>query len=332
MKFIIYSIIILFLIFNTACSKRDNRISNNVIVKLQDSIKLNNFFISKKKAEVFVRNKYLYFSNQELNQINSLNIKTKKITTFGNKGKGPGEFNSITSIYYDNKNDNICIYDAQLRRITYFDKNNKLIKIEKIDKLFKSDYIKSHILDITKIHNKYYLMGKKLFLKNKEMIDTITEIDANKHAKFIVRRNRKVEANNNLGLVEFAIRNFLRFDFNTNTLFILDNADKNFSVLSYNIDTGKKDEIAINQNSLQTENYKYVRKIFAGSDFFILEIIAPDDLKIYEFYNLSGKFLKKLVMENELSFIGEVNNDSLYVFEYNEKVDIHYCNIYKLGN
>lgn len=85
----------------------------------------------------------IYISDKGISQIKVYNKKGKFLYEFGKKGKGPGEFQEITTLSI--KNDQLIIFDKYNQRFTKLSLDGKLIKS------YNTDIENTGYIDISKI-------------------------------------------------------------------------------------------------------------------------------------------------------------------------------------
>jgi hypothetical protein len=108
-------------------------------------------------ADVAVNSKGdIYVADEQLTEIRKFDKEGKHLLTFGRKGQGPGEFQSIRVLSIDPRDD-IMAFDGMVGSISVFSENGELRTTTK--KLLETDWVDA--AEIYRVGHDYVLFGKK---------------------------------------------------------------------------------------------------------------------------------------------------------------------------
>ena len=288
-------------------------------MKLQSSIKCQNIYspiVCATKDRIYIANSYTSTDGK----IFVYDYDGHLIENFGAKGKGPGEFSCIIKIFYNNRKKLLGVYDVYSFSIQYFDENYKFVCSEKLSKVLFN--IISTISDSQIYYYRYpKLNGKSNFWNIIEMTreDSIVKIIREKECK---KKDMK-----------YYFKNTLRIGANQDNIFIWDINDNAFSIEQYNIKGYLEKIWDLKIQKRHIDNIKMFEKILVGDKFLLLSFINENDIRFYEAYDFSEKYLGTISMQSENDKIGCVYNDLIFYLKYCEQDDNEYynCKIYKIN-
>ncbi len=270
-----------------------------------------------KSPVVCAANDKIVFTDAEDGVIHVYNYSGKRLKSFGNKGQGPGEFQGVYHIGYQENENLWYFYDLYHWKIHVYSDTFDYIKSEKTPSIIAGmKPWKDNV--IVQVRIPVSVDGSRIF-------DDRIKVFNQKGEEKIVR-NKLLKS---ITDVEFMLEYGLMFDTNYNKLFVLDKQQNTFSIEEYS-DENTKIKWELENNITVIDNAK-ISGIYAGKDFIILKRFKSDEeaekyYSHYEFYDLNQKYLGKLILDNEKEYIIDVYESKLIKLVKDETGD-YSCSI-----
>lgn len=305
---LIFLLIILVLL--NSCSK--NNKTNVIDLNIQKTITLDNIYshpvLLATHNKIFVANPY----DSSDGKIYVYDYEGKLITEFGNKGKGPAEFQSIIHMAFNNKKEILGIYDIYSWRISYFDINYNLIYNQTASNVyFDLSYINGNLISLTRLIR---------MENNKKIFYDVVELEK-PDSSLITIEQKKLESND----IEYVMNNCLSFDTNKEYIFTLDRNNNSFIIKQFLSDGTLRKK----WKNIKNSNIKNIHKLFVGEDFIIISFTDLDDVIFCQIYNFDEELLSTIYLDKENETIADVFNDKIFT-TYEDESGNFFCNIYKI--
>ncbi len=311
MKFRIFIILLLCLLLFACTEKKQNP---TLDVKQISLFKVPELY---KSPVVCAANNKIVFTDAEDGVIYVYNYAGEKLKSFGNKGQGPGEFQGVYHIVYQENQNLWYFYDLYHWKIHVYSDTFDYIKSEKTSSIIAGmKPWKDNVLIQVRIP--VSVDGSRIF------DDRIKVFNPKGEEKTI--RNKLLKS---ITDVEFMLEYGLMFDTNSNKLFVLDKQQNTFSVEEYT-DENTKIKWEMEDNITVIDNAK-ISGIYAGKDFIIIKRLKPEDEEdtyytYYEFYDFNQHYLGKLILNNKNEYIIDVYESKLIKLVKDENGD-YSCSI-----
>ena len=298
------------LVLSNSCSKSNK--TNVIDLALQKTINLDNIYshpvLLAIHNKIFVANSY----DCSDGKIYVYDYEGKLITEFGNKGKGPAEFQSIIHMAFNNKKEILGIYDVYSWRISYFDINYDLIYNQTVSNVyFDLSYINGNLISLT----------RQLIMEDKKMFYDLVELEKPDSSSSIIEQ-KKLESSD----IEYSMNNCLSFSTNKEYIFILDRNYNSFIIKQFLSDGTLRKE----WKNIKNSNVKNINKLFIGEDFIIISFTDLDDVIFYQIYNFDEELLSTIYLDKENEIVEDVFKDKIFT-TYEDESGNYFCNIYKIG-
>ena len=297
------------LVLSNSCSK--NNKTNIINLDFKKTINLDNIYshpvLLAIQNKIFVANS----PNSSDGKIFVYDYEGKLITEFGNKGKGPAEFQSIIHMAFNNKKEVLGIYDVYSWRISYFDKNYDLIINQNASNVyFDLSYINGNLMSLT----------RQLKMEDKKVFYDIVELERPDSSSIIIEQ-KKLESND----IEYSMKNCLSFSTNKKYIFTLDRNNNSFIIKQFLSDGTLRRE----WKNIKNSNIKNITKLFVGEDFIIISFTDLDDVIFYQIYNFDEELLSTICLDRENEIIVDIFEDKIFT-TYEDESGNYFCNIYKV--
>ena len=312
MKVISILFILLCIFFLLGCEAKLEK-ENDINIELVNQIDFGKIDIPT-SFEVTRTKIFLVFYNQ--NYIGIYDHKGKLMSTFGRKGKGPGEFQMISYMFVDENDQKINVFDASLRKLSNFDYNGYFISsksTETIFPFFEKKYKPvqaSAYREISKINNKVIFSDIVKY--------NFTD------SSFIIKEKRYYD-------LEKAFNQQLIVESNDNSIFILERENNKLNLEQYDL-SGNRFIWQFDNQTLQISKKREVQSIFVGNKFILLGVGGKKKKDNYlAVYDISQKYLGKISnIFDKVEVIGVyIFEDYLYVLIVEEENIL--CKIYDIG-
>ncbi len=254
---------------------------------------------------------YIFISDMLDGIVNVYNYEGNKIKTFGSKGKGPGEFLSVSMLCRLEPLDELVIYDVYQKRLSFFNKEFELSNTVNIQE---------YLLSIQPLQNNLLYVTRKP-AENGMMSgfnDLVTMKNISSDEKIITKKFLPASDD-----VLTYVDKGLLIDTNSENLFVLNRGD-DFVIEQYVNGTNKK-IWKLNKEKINIEFTK-LNSIHCGSNFIILNLVKADNSMNYAFFDFDEQFLGELNMNTENEYIIDVHKNKLIKLVTDENGD-YICSI-----
>lgn len=298
------------LVLSNGCSKSYK--TNVIDLDLQKTINLDNIYshpvLLATHNKIFIANPY----DSSDGKIYVHDYEGKLITEFGNKGKGPAEFQSIIHMAFNNKKEILGIYDVYSWRISYFDNNYDLINNQTASNVyFDLSYINGNLISLT----------RQLIMEDKKMFYDIVELEKPDSSSIIIEQ-KKLESND----IEYSMNNCLSFSTNQEDIFILNRNYNSFIIKQFFSDGTLRRK----WKNIKNSNIKRINKLFVGKDFIIISYTDLEDAIFYQIYNFDEELLSTIYLDRENETVEDIFKDKIFTI-YEDESGNFFCNIYEVG-
>ncbi len=264
---------------------------------------------------VHASDEYIFVSDMLDGIVNVYNYEGNKIKTFGSKGKGPGEFLSVSMLCRLEPLNELVIYDIYQQRLSFFNKEFELSNTVNIQE---------YLLSLQPLQNNLlYVTRKPVENGMKSGFNDIVIMNKTGEDKKIIAKKFLPASDDVLAYVDKS----LMIDTNSENLFVLNRGDDDFGIEQYVKGTDKK-VWKLNREKVNIEFAK-INSIHCGSNFIVLNLVKTDNSLSYAFFDLDEQFLGELTMNAENEYIIDVYGNKLLKLVTDENGD-YYISVLKV--
>lgn len=304
----LWMIAVIISVFLVNCTSE--KTGNNLELDLSKSIHLRSIYsnptISANENRLFIANQI----DMADAMVYVYDYDGKRLAEFGDKGKGPGEFQSVFYIGYNSKDEVLSVYDIYLWRISNFDNNYEFIDFRQLSDIF---------------YQFTYLNDSMIYIRRslgEEKITDYLELEKPDGSKQVLY---KKELSQNID-ADYLLGHFLSFDINDRYIILMDIEENKFTINHYS-----DDGFLIREwEPIRFRNIERLLGVFTGRDFILISSLASEDEVQYRVYDFNEEYIGIVRLENENETIRYVYDDMIFAAYENDEGEF-YCNIYVLN-